>query len=434
MVENHPSGGYIAAMIERHLAPRVMDALADTPVVFLAGPRQCGKSTLAQSVASTSHPARYLTFDTPALLAAARRDPEGFIGGLEGSVVLDEVQRAPGVFPVIKAAVDRDRAPGRFLLTGSVSARSIPAAAEHLVGRMEILTLWPFSQGELEKRTNTFIDLVCAERFSAENPGPLSRAEIAGKIASGGYPEAVARLQPTRRAAWFESYVETIVQREVRDLAAIEGLADLPRLLRLLAARTSGLLSHADLARDATLPQTTFKRYLALLEALFLVQRLPAWSSNLGSRQVKAPKIHIVDSGLAAHLRGDGAAELATGSSSLGPLLETFVVNELMRQSSWSHTGPGLFHFRTHVGREVDLVLEDRKGQCVGVEVKSSATLGGADVAGIEAFRAAAGKRFRRGIILYLGREVVPFAADVHALPIGALWGAKNRVVSESER
>lgn len=413
-------------MIERHLAPRLSEALRDTPVVFLAGPRQCGKSTLALAVARDVHPARYLTFDTPALLAAARRDPEGFVGGLEGPVVLDEVQRAPGIFPVVKAAVDRDRTPGRFLLTGSVTARSIPAAAEHLVGRMEILTLWPFSQGEREKRPDSFVDRVFAERFAAGNPGPLTRGAIAGRIVAGGYPEAVARPASERRAAWFESYVETIVQREVRDLAAIEGLADLPRLLRLLAARTAGLLSHADLARDAALPQTTFKRYLALLEALFLVLRLPAWSSNLGSRQVKAPKIHLVDSGLAAHLRGDEASELGAGSPSLGPLLETFVMSELLRQSSWSRSRPGLFHFRTHVGREVDLVLEDRKGRCVAVEVKSSATLGGGDVAGIEAFRAAAGERFRRGIILYLGREVVPFAADVHALPVSALWAAEG--------
>ncbi len=411
-------------MIPRHLAARLLEALADTPVVFLAGARQTGKSTLARSVAGGPHRARYLSFDDPAALDAARRDPAGFVAGLDGPVVLDEVQRAPGLFPAIKAAVDADRQPGRFLLTGSAAVMAVPAVAEHLVGRMELLTLWPFTQGEREGARESFVDGAFGAGFAGSTPVAEPRAGVVQRLLAGGYPEALTRTDPVRRAAWFDSYLDTMVQREVRDLAAIEGLTTLPRLLRLAAARTGGLLSWADLARDADLPQTTLKRYLALLEALYLLHRIPAWSANLGSRQVKAPKLFLADSGLAAHLAGSDAETLLAGEGPLGPLLETFAVNEILRAAAWSATRPALYHFRTHAGREVDLVLEDRRGRCVAVEIKATATPGARDAAGLTAFAETAGKRFLRGVLLYLGKEVVPFAANIHAVPIGALWAA----------
>ena len=415
-------------MIERHLTNRLLAALGDTPVVFLAGARQSGKSTLARALATGPHPARYLTFDDAAVMAAAHRDPDGFIAGLEGNVVLDEVQRAPELSLAIKAEVDRRRAPGRFLLTGSANVLLLPAVAHALAGRTEVCTLWPFSIGELGGVREGFIDAVFSATVPPAPVGAPSRAELAARIVRGGFPEVQERRSPARRDAWFSSYLSTIMQRDVRDLSVIEGIAQLPHLLSLVAARNGAPLNVADLSRSAAVPQSTLKRYLALLEALFLVFRLPAWSANLTTRLVKAPRLYVTDSGVAAHLAGANEARLAGDPSLLGPFLEGLVVGELVKQSTWSETAVRLFHFRTHAGREVDLVLEDAAGRLVAVEIKAATTLTAGDVAGIQAFAGLAGSRFHRGVILYTGQATVPFAANIHALPLPALWhGAPTR-------
>lgn len=411
-------------MIWRNLTPKILQALADTPVVFLAGARQTGKSTLARGLAEGPYPARYLTFDDTGLLAAARRDPAGFIAGLDGPVVLDEVQRAPDLLPAIKAAVDRDRRPGRFLLTGSADALALPRVAGYLTGRMEVLTLWPFTQGELAGVHEGFVDALFAAENSALDAPSRSRAELVTAILTGGYPEVQTRPREERRAAWFDAYVANLLQREVRDLADIEGLAMLPRLLGLIAARTSGILNYSDLARDAALPQSTFKRYFALLEALLLVRRCPAWTASATDRLVKAPKIFLTDTGLCAFLTGASSRRLVDDATPLGPLLETLVYNELLRQATWSRLRPRLYHYRRHGGREVDVVLEDREGRCVALKVKATATPSAGDVAGLAAFAEEAGSRFVRGVLLYLGREVIPFGARLHAAPVAALWQA----------
>jgi len=409
-------------MIPRNIQDSVVEALADTPVVFLAGARQTGKSTLALEMAKGPHPARYVTLDDASLLGAAVRDPQGFVAGLEGPVILDEVQRAPQLLLAIKAAVDRDRQPGRFLLTGSADVLALPRVADTLAGRMEVVTLWPFSQGEMTTSRDGFVDAVFTERSIGPPDHDMPRDELIRRIVVGGFPQAVARGSSRRRDAWFRSYVDTALRREIRDLANIEGLAQLPQLLALVAARSGSLVSYADLSRSAQIPQTTLKRYLALLEATYLAHRVPAWSGNLTARLVKAQKIFLNDSGLACFMLGFGEEHLARYPNALGGLLEGFVAGELARQIGWSRTRPRLFHFRTHAGREVDLVLEDRSGNCVGIEVKAGATVGSGDLAGLRAFAEQIGSRFRRGIVLYTGRETVPFAANLHALPISALW------------
>jgi hypothetical protein len=415
-------------MIERSITGRLLEALADTPVVFLAGARQTGKSTLARALATGPHPAQYLTLDDAAVMAAAHRDPAGFIAGIEGNVVLDEVQRVPELSLAIKAEVDRRRVPGRFFLTGSANVLLLPAVAQALAGRIEVCTLWPLSIGELGGVREGFIDAAFSPSTPKAPDGAPSRAELAARIARGGFPEVQDRRSPGRRDAWFSSYLSTIMQRDVRDLSVIEGLAQLPHLLSLVAARNGAPLNAADLSRSAAVPQTTLKRYLALLETLFLVHRVPAWSANLTTRLVKAPRLYVTDSGVAAHLAGADEARLAGDPSFLGPFLEGLVVGELLKQSTWSDTAVRLFHFRTHAGREVDLVLEDAAGRLVAVEVKAAATLAVSDVAGIQTFAALAGPRFHRGIVLYAGREVIPFAANIHALPLPALWqGAAPR-------
>lgn len=408
-------------MFRRNLSDRVLTALADRPVVFLQGARQSGKSTLARQIMRSGFDARYLTFDEPATLAAATADPHGFVRGLDGPVVIDEVQACPGVFGAVKLSVDRDRTPGRFLLTGSASALVVPELARSLVGRVELLSLRTLSQDEIENGSARAVDAW----FSAPIPTytPAARAvPIANRIARGGYPEVLGLRDPDRRAAWFDAYVATILQRDVRDLASIEGLTDLPNLLRLLAARTGGLLNMSELSRSIAIPHTTLKRYFALLEAVFMVHHLPAWSTNLGKRVVRSPKVYFLDTGLASHLQGVDEQSWSEETTRRGALLENFVFTELDRQLGWNRTRARLYHFRTHSGDEIDFVLEDPKGRVVAIEVKATASLSASDVEPMRRFAEALGRRFVRGIVLYTGSEVVPFQQRIHALPVAALW------------
>lgn len=408
-------------MFERNLASAVEAALADTPVVLLVGPRQAGKTTLCRLVAERRG-ARVLSLDDAATLSAAMADPAGFVGALDGPSVIDEIQKAPDLLPAIKLAVDRNRVAGRFLLTGSADVLSLPTVSESLAGRMEVLPLWPLSQGELAGRREGFIDAVFGGSALAVQSRGEPRASLAERALRGGFPEAVARRDPARRRAWFRAYVTTMLERDVRNLAQIEGLSDLPRLLNVLAARSASLVNVAELSRSVGLPHTTLTRYLALLEHTFLIRRVPAWAGNRARRAVKTPRIWIPDTGLLGHLAGLTVSRLAEEPASIGPLLETFVVSELTKQLGWSRTQVEIFHFRTHGGREVDVVLEADDGRLVGVEVKAAATVGTADMKGLMALREISGRRFHRGIVLYTGRETLPFGPTLWALPLTALW------------
>lgn len=402
--------------------PQLTEALSDSPVVLLNGARQTGKSTLTQWIATEIHPARYITLDDAGMLAAIRHDPAGFISGLEGNVVIDEVQRTPELFLAIKAAVDRNRKPGRFLLTGSANVMLLPRLSESLAGRMEIITLWPFSQGEIEDVKEGFVDALFEDTLFSPIKIKENRDSIIQKILTGGYPEALYRKTSARQKAWFSSYITTILQRDVRDLANIEGLTIMPRLLSLLAARSATLLNFAEISRSIGMPQSTLKRYMSLLETTFLVQTLPAWFTNLSKRLVKAPKLILNDTGLTAHLIGLNEERMKTDAGIFGQLLENFVVMELKKQISWSYTQPQIFHYRTQTGQEVDIVLENAAGKVVGIEVKASSTVTGRDFKGLHALSEAIGKRFHRGIVLYTGIENIPFSAWLHALPISYLW------------
>lgn len=400
----------------------MLAALKDTPVVLLVGARQTGKSTLVQELATTVHPARYLTLDDAGVLAAARSDPAGFLAGLTGSVVLDEVQRAPELFLALKLAVDRNRRSGRFLLTGSANVLLLPRLAETLVGRMEVLTLWPLSQGEIEGRKESFLDAIFSASFSPMTGAVDAWEAILDRLLRGGYPEVLSRETEERRTAWFGSYVTTLLQRDVRDLSNIEGLTTVPRLLSLLAARATALLNISELSRSLAMPQSTLKRYLTLLEMTFLLQPLPPWSSNMGKRLVKTPKLMLNDTGLLASLSALHRERLLTDRSLAGALLENFVVMELRKQLTWSRVNAQLFHFRTQTGQEVDVVLEDGAGRLVGVEVKASATIGPPDFKGLRTLAELADQRFHRGIVFYTGSEPLAFGPQLHALPIQALW------------
>jgi predicted AAA+ superfamily ATPase len=284
-------------MIRRNIQSRIQDALADTPVVLLNGARQTGKTTLVQRLAGDLG-AEYFSLDDMATLALARGDPAGFVRNLIGPVVIDEIQKAPELFPAIKLAVDRNRKAGRFLLTGSANVMVLPRLSESLAGRMEVVPLFPFSAGEIAGITETFVRHLFAGDF-VKLKRRVSNASLAERVVCGAYPEAVQRQDAARRFAWFSSYISTLLQRDVRDLARVDALHALPNLLKLLAARSAGLFNLADVGRDARMPHTTLTRYLILLEALFLIHRLPAWSTNFGKRLVKSAKLHVADTGLA---------------------------------------------------------------------------------------------------------------------------------------
>ncbi|HEY6850394.1 MAG TPA: ATP-binding protein [Terracidiphilus sp.] len=413
-------------MLRRHIIDRLLDGLTDTPAVLVNGARQTGKSTLVQSAELAGQNRQYLTFDDPGILAAAKRDPNGFVAGLNMPVTLDEVQHVPEIFPVIKAAIDRKRQPGQFLLTGSANVMLLPKLSESLAGRMEVLTLWPFSQGEIHGVRESFVDTL----FSQKPVGwtgkiaTVPRDELLETALAGGYPLAVARQSATRRDAWFQSYVMTMLQRDIRDLANIADVTAVPRLLSVVAARAGGLLNFADLSRSVGLPQTTLKRYFALLEGTFLVQLLRPWARNLGKRIIQTPKVYLNDTGLLAYLLGATVDRLKAEGNLVGGVLENFVLMELRKQSTWSTTQPVLFYWRTASGQEVDVVLEDRAGRVVGVEVKAAATLSANDVRGLQALSIAAGKHWLRGVVLYAGVEIIPFSSNLHGVPISRLWSA----------
>ncbi len=401
----------------------MLAGLADSPVILLVGARQTGKSTLIQSPAFQKPKRRFITFDDANNLAAAKADPAGFLNAYPEPLTLDEIQRVPELFLAIKASVDRNRVPGRFLLSGSANVLFLPRVADSLAGRMEVVTLWPFSQGEIEGVREGFIDAV----FSAKLPGlkPVGkwdeRKEIRRRALSGGFPEVLARPNAERRNAWYGSYLTTILQRDVRDLSRIEDLTVMPRLLAILAARAGSLLNTADISRNSGVVQTTLKRYLSLLETLFLFLELPAWSINVGKRYVKMPKAFLSDTGLAAHLLHLTDERLGQDPALWGALLENFVGMELRKQSAWSKEHPQLFHWRTHGQQEVDLVLE-AGGRLVGIEVKAGATVTMDDFKGLRALAGDAGRRWVRGIVLYSGSELLPFGENLVAMPVSALW------------
>ncbi|MEX2467016.1 MAG: ATP-binding protein [Gemmatimonadota bacterium] len=404
----------------RFAKARLLEALSDTPAVLIHGPRQCGKTTLAQIVGE-ERGYTYLSFDDDVTLSAAKADPVGFVGDLPERVILDEVQRAPGIFMALKTAVDRRRIPGRFLLTGSANVLLVPKLADSLAGRLEILRLHPLAQCELAGREPTFLDALFQGGFRTRAHERLGR-KLTERVAGGGYPSALVRPAGRRREAWYRDYIETLVQRDVRDLSRIRSLDTLPRLLAMAAGQTASLINISDLAGPFQVTRPTIRDYVTLLAHVFLLEELPPWHTNRLKRLVKTPKLHMGDSGLACALLGLDAEALWEDRTALGPLLETFVYQELRRQASWHEDPIRFHHFRDKDMAEVDIVLERRAGQVAGVEVKAAATVTATDFRGLRKLREAAGKRFAAGVVLYDGEASVRFGDGFHAVPIRALW------------
>jgi len=407
-------------MIPRKASLLLEEALADTRVVAVNGARQVGKSTLARLAAATADGAVIRLLDDPATLRAAHDDPVGFVES-SGLLVIDEVQLAPDLFRAIKVVVDNDPAPGQFLLTGSAQILALRDLPDALPGRMEILELWPLSQGELDGTPDRFVDAAFAHGPSLQHGSSLRRRDYLERVACGGFPEAVRRVG-RRRSAFFESYLTTLIERDVTELAAIERRGELRRLLALLAGRAGNLLVPAALASQADIPRTTLVRYLELLSAVFLIKQIPAWSAGSTRRAIGTPKLAYVDSGMACHLLGQDIARLAEPGGAAGPMLENFALMEIHRQLTWCEERARLYHYRTKDGVEVDGVIEAADGRVVGVEVKAGATIRSEDLAGLRHLEARVGPRFVAGYVLYTGQQTLSFGGRLRALPMDALW------------
>jgi predicted AAA+ superfamily ATPase len=408
-------------MYNRNITSNIAEACLDTPVIFINGARQVGKSTLVKTILPTSTHTKYVTLDDPTVLSAAKNDPLSFLQDLGEQCIIDEVQRAPELFLPIKKIIDEERKPGHFILTGSANILTLPKVSESLAGRMEIYTLWPLSQGEIRSHKEQFIDTVFMSS-SLKNPSHITWEKICEMLLTGGFPEILKRETHRRQSQWFTSYISSIINRDIRDLSQIEGITELPRLLYLLANRAANVLSYSDISRLSGVPATTLKRYFALIESVFLVTILPAWFSNRDKRIAKAPKLYINDTGLLCSLLQIDLKNLINSRARTGSILENFVVMELMKQVTWSGIKPTLYHFRTQTGQEVDIVLEMPDGRIVGIEVKSSSSVSPSDFKGLKVLHEIAGKKFIRGIVLYTGDKKVTFENNMHALPIGSLW------------
>lgn len=408
-------------MIKRKITAKLLEALTDSPVVLIHGARQTGKSTLVKYLSENDYPAKYLTFDDLSILSAAQSNPQDFISGYADNLVIDEVQRVPEIFLAIKSLVDKNRKAGKFILTGSANVLMLPKVSESLAGRIEILNLFPLAQSEISGVKNNFIDELFTNDFKP-NYSSRKRNELVNKMLTGGFPEMLKRKDRERQNAWFKSYITTILQRDVRDIANIEKLSDLPKLLGLFASRAGTLLNFAELSRSSAIPQTTLKRYVGLLDAIFMIYILPAWSGNLSKRLIKTPKLYLNDTGLLSHLIGFEPDKILSDSLSWGRLLENFLLMELLKQASWSKFNLSLYHFRYASGQEVDFVIERSDGKLVAVEVKATAKVAESDFKQIKVFADETGKRFLKGIVLYTGKEAIPFAKNLFALPVETLW------------
>jgi predicted AAA+ superfamily ATPase len=410
-------------MFERFVERRAEEALSDTPVVLIVGPRRAGKTTLVRKMGDAGR--AYITLDDQTVLEAAQSDPAGFIRGLDRAII-DEIQRAPDLLLAIKKTVDEDYRPGRFLLTGSANVLTLPRVADSLAGRMETIQMLPLARAEVEGRTPTFLEHLFAGKLRSQRDAILGD-DLVQIVLLGGFPEAISRDSERRRQDWSRSYLTSVLTRDLRDIADVEKLTELPKFVRLLAEHSGQLVNYSQFGAGINVSHKTGQRYVGLLEQVFLIATVQPWFTNALKRIVKTPKLHFLDSGLLATVRGLSFDRVKADRSTFGALLESFVFAEVLKLMTASDLRLTPHHFRDRDGREVDIVLERDDGMIAGIEVKASATVKAGDFAGLRALAEACGNRFAFGVVLYDSADVVPFGDRLAAAPLSSLWNGETR-------
>ena len=404
-------------MFKRIIEHQVGAALADTPVVLIVGPRRAGKTTLVKNL-DASRP--YMTLDDQTVCQAAQSDPVGFIRGLD-RVIIDEIQRAPGLLLAIKMAVDEEYRPGRFLLTGSANILALTRIADSLAGRMEIIQMLPLAQAEIQGKTPTFLEHLFSGTMQTP-PNAIVGDDLVSIVLRGGFPELMARESERRQQDWARSYLTSILTRDLRDIAMIEKLTELPKFMRLLAERSGELVNFSQLGAGVGVNHKTGQRYVGLLETVFLVARLQPWFTNRHKRIIKTPKLHVLDSGLLASVRGQTFSKVKADRTTFGSLLEGYVFSEVLKLMTASDLRLTPYHFRDRDRREVDIMLERDDGMIAGLEIKAGATLKSGDFAGLRVLADLCGDRFAFGAVLYDNAHIVPFGKNLAAVPLSCLW------------
>jgi predicted AAA+ superfamily ATPase len=401
----------------RLLDTRIHEALGDTPVVLINGPRQCGKTTLVQQYRQDIP---YFTLDDDNLLTAVRADPAGFIRRVD-RVVIDEIQHAPELLRAIKRAIDQDRRPGRFLLTGSANLLAVPEVSDSLAGRMEILTLLPLMQAEIERRDNHFLHYALEQSWPSKRISYPEGMNIINRVLNGGYPEMLARPTAARRVAWASAYLKALLERDVHDLTSIDKLSDMPRLLAVLAQLSGQLVNFTQIGGQLGMDSKTAQKYLGVLENMFLIKRVAPWSGNELSRLVKTPKLHFLDAGLQASLVRLTPERALTDRARFGATLESWVCGELAKTLSLTPEPWQLLHYRDKDQVEVDFILESTDRQLVGIEVKAAASVTSADFRGLKKLQKLTGANFTSGILLYDGEQVLSMGERLWAVPLALM-------------
>ncbi len=416
----------LSRSFERRLAGVVERLLAEEPVVAVHGARTVGKSTIVRALAREAG-RTVVDLDDPQTRDAVAASPAAFAAA-DPPVFIDEYQHAPVILDAIKAELNRDLGPGRYVLTGSTRYSSLPGAAQSLTGRLHVTTLWPLSQGEIDGKQEEFVARLLSDPETLVTPSTssTSREEHVERILRGGFPLAVERSAGASRNRWFDDYLNLVIARDVAELSNIRQREKMPRLAARLGAQTAQVLNVARAAADIEIESSTAEHYVRLLEAAFVIHRLPAWGTTLRARASAKPKLHFVDSGVAGRMLRVTSARLSAAQpqamTELGHLLETFCVGEMLKQASWMESPAQPGHWRTHDGDEVDLILERDDGAVAGVEVKAGERVTGSEFRSLAKLRDGLGERFLGGIVLHLGRRSYTHDDRLHALPVDRLW------------
>jgi len=404
----------------------VAERLTEEPVVALQGPRSVGKSTVLADLAR-SLGVEVLDLDSPRMREVVQRDPDAYTSG-GTPVCIDEYQHVPEILDAIKAELNRDLRPGRYILTGSTRYDALPLAAQSLTGRLHRLPVLPLSQGEIDGVHENLLEvlLTAPHAVATKAPSTTSKDEYIERVVAGGMPIALQRTSTASRERWFDDYVQLVLDRDLREVANVRQREQLPTLMRRLASQTAQVLNVAQAGEGLGINRTTTSGYVRHLEDVFLIRRLEAWGRTLRARVAGTPKVHVIDSGIAARLlrlRPDKLTRRDPASlTEFGHLLETFAVGELIKQGSWLDDVSGYGHWRTHDGDEVDLVIEGGDGSVVAFEVKTAGRVPGSDMRSLTRLRDIVGEAFVAGVALYTGERSYQFDDRLWVLPLDRLW------------